>query len=382
MANFQRVSPPYQYTKMKLSIFYLFIITSSFVYSQIVDETGSAQFPYKPSGFSGKPKTEEINSAIKAAKLNALSRYIADMDQNSRMNFQKIQSSIEADIDRVIQGVSIIRNDYDKKKKMIFITLRASINSSLIQDRLVQVGPASQLPPEDKKYVVGAFVSRIQTSVTAFDQKRVIANRDDSFSEEFEEVASNGVSTSISADQRKEKVMTSSGSSTVKSDEILWDISTAESFENTVSGILTTAGYMLIPANSLVDSSAGLINMDAVSADYSSGNDLSPATRSDLMKGCSNLKLTYLSTGTLTVQAPERHPVTGETKVTVSVNIQVSELRQLPFGVVPVVVASIPSQLYSALGSNQTTAKESAIKLAAQKAGQLIVAGLQKSNAK
>jgi hypothetical protein len=382
MVNYPLASHHFLLTDMKKITILILLFCNQLVWSQLVDETGSSQFPYKPSGFSGKPKADDIQLAIKAAKLNALSRYIASMDQNSRLNLKKIQSSIEADIDRIVPSVSIVRNDYDKKKKLIFITLRASIDSSLIQDRLIESGPAAQLPPEDKRYVVGAFVSRIQTSVTAFDQKRVIANRDDSSSEEFEEVASNGISTSISADQRKEKVMTTSGSSTVKSDEILWDISTAESFENTVSGILTTAGYMLIPANSLLDSSGGLINMDAVSADYSSGNDLSPTTRSDLIKGCSNLKLTYLSTGTLTVQAPERHSVSGETKITVSINIQVSELKQLPFGVVPVVVASIPSQQFSALGSNQTIATGSAINLAAQKAGQLIVAGLQKSNAK
>ena len=41
------------------------------------------------------------------------------MDQNSRLNFQKIQSSIEADIDRIVPSASIVRNDYDKQNKVI-----------------------------------------------------------------------------------------------------------------------------------------------------------------------------------------------------------------------------------------------------------------------
>ena len=363
---------------MKKSILIIFFSISSLIHAQLVDVTGSTQFPYKPSGFSGKPKTEEINSAIKAAKLNALSRYVADdLDQNSRLNFQKIQSSIEADIDRVIPSASILRNDYDKRQKLIFISLRASINSSMIRDRLVQSGAAAQMPTKEKSYVCGAFVARRQTEVTSFDEKRVVASRDEVATEEFEEVASNGVSTTISADQRRERTSTSAGSRTQKSDSISWDIFPSEVLDSSMSGILKTAGYRLFPASALGRKSDGLINLDSINRDYSTGNDLSQTTRDDMIEGCENLKISYLSTGTLSVQTATRHPVTGSTKVTVMVNAQVWDVS----GFIPEVVASIGPVQYSALGDTQTTAENNAIKLAAEKAGQQIVSGLQQANA-
>ena len=71
-------------------------------------------------------------------------------------------------------------------------------------------------------------------------------------------------------------------------------------------------------------------------------------------------------------------PVTGDTKITVMVNAQVWDVG----GFIPEVIASIGPVQYSAIGDTQTTAENNAIKLAAEKAGQLIVAGLQQANAK
>jgi hypothetical protein len=97
-----------------------------------------------------------------------------------------------------------------------------------------------------------------------------------------------------------------------------------------------------------------------------------------MIEGCEKLRITYLSTGTLNVEAPMRHPVTGATKVTVSVNVQVWDVG----GLLPEVLASIGPIQYSALGDSQSTAENNAIKLASEKAGQLIVSGLQQANAK
>ena len=360
MVNYPLASHHFLLTDMKKITILLLLFVNHTVWSQLVDETGTSQFPYKPSGFSGKPKADEIQFAIKAAKLNALSRYITSMDQNSRLNFQKIQSSIEADIDRIVPSTSIVRNDYDKRQKLIFISLRASINSSLLRDRLIQSGAAAQMPPKEKSYVCGAFVARRQTSVTAFDEKRVIANRDESFSEDFEEVASNGSSTSVTADQRRERTSTTAGSKTTKSDDISWDIFPAEVLDSSMSGILKTAGYRLVPAAALGRKSDGLINLDSINNDYSNGNDLSQNTRDDMVEGCENLKINYLSTGTMSVQAPSRHPVTGDTKITGMVNAQVWDVG----GFIPEVIASIEPVQYSAIGDTQTTAENNAIKLA------------------
>ena len=124
--------------------------------------------------------------------------------------------------------------------------------------------------------------------------------------------------------------------------------------------------------------SDGLINQDAINEDYSNGNDLSQTVLDDMVEGCENLKLPYLSTGTLNVQTPSIHPVDGRTRVTVSVNIKVYDLS----GFIPETIASIGPVQESALGDSMTTAQTSATQLAGQKAGELIVAALQRANAR
>ena len=363
----------------RLSLFLSFFF-AQLLYGQIVEETGSAQLPWNRSGFfrEAKPKAEEIDKAIKSAKLNALIRYISGLDQNSRLNYQKIQSSIEADIDRIIPSVSLTRKEYDKEKKMIFISLRASIDSSLLRDRLVTSGSAAQLPSKEKSYVCGAFVSRTQDKRKAFDRTRTVGSRDESSVEEFEEVASNGSSTSFSADQRRDRTSTTAGSTTFKADEISWKIFPSENLDASISGVLKTAGYRLVPAALLGRKSDGLINQDAINEDYSRGDDLSQTVLDDVVEGCENLKLPYLSTGTLNVQTPTIHPIDGRTKVTVSVNIKVYDLS----GFIPETIASIGPVQESALGDSMTTAQTSAIQLAGRKAGELIVAALQRANAR
>lgn len=354
---------------------------ANLAFSQIAQETGSAQYPYKPSGFSGKPKAEEFANAIKAAKLNALSRYIANLDQNSRLNYAKIQSSIEADIGRIAPNASILRNEYDKRQKLIFITLRAGIDTSLLRDRLIMSGGAAQVPSAEKKPICGIFVARRQTSVTAFDEKRVQANRDEVANDEFQEVASNGLSTSLTSDQRRERISTTAGSRTQKADEISYAIISARSLDSTVSGILSTAGYKLAPARFLGKPTNYKINLDEINQDFSVSSDLRQETTDNIVEGLAMIKIPYLATGTLNLEAPTRHPVTGETKVTVKVIITVEKLVKSEFGefFVPENVGQGTKQI-SALGSSQTTAEENAIDLAAKAAAQLVVAALQKNS--
>ena len=360
-----------------------FLLASQVLFAQFADETGSSSFPYKPSGFSGKPKAEEIASAVKAAKLDALNRYVSSMDNNSINNYQKIKSSIEANLDNFISSVSILRQEHDKRQKLIFVTLRASINAPMIRNRLQQSGTAAQVPSEEKSYVCSFFAARRQASVKAFDQKRVTANRYETSNDEFEEVASNGVSTSITSDQRKESINTTAGSTEIKSDAISWDIFPAQDLDRTIKAALATAGYKMVPAESLGAASGGLINTDEMKIEYSQGNDLSQQTIENLNNGCAKLGIIYVARGDVSVQPPKRDPISGLTKVTVSVSMEVNELEKTPFGTtIPVNVASISSQQYSALGDSQTTAENSAIRLAAEKAGELIVAGLQNSDVK
>lgn len=361
--------------KLISTILTLICITNG--YSQMHQEQGSAQYPYKPGAFSGKPKSEEYQQAIKAAKLDALRRYKVTLDQNTQLNFDKISSSISADIDLAIPNFRIIKQDYDKGTKLITINFIASIDTSYIKNQILRNSPAMNVPSKEKSYVCGAFVARRQTSVTSFKTKRVDISRNDISTEDFEEVASDGTTTSVLADQRIERSSTTGGTSTNKADDILWDVFPSEVLDASMSGILKTAGYRLVPAKMLGRKSEGLISIEALNQDYSTGNDLSPTTQEDFAEGCANLKIAYLSTGTMSVQTPRRDPIGGNILITVNVNAQVLDVS----GFFPEVVASIGPVQYSAEGDTQTTAEINAIKLASVEAGRLIVAGLQQANA-
>ena len=361
----------------KILIPLLTLLFYTYLPAQIVQETGSVSYPYKPSGFSGKPKKEDIDAAIKAAKLNALDRFMATRDANTFANFNKIKASVEADINSVVPNASLLRNDYDKRQKLIFITLRAGINYSLIENRLIAVGPAKQTPSGELSNICGAFVARRQTDREIFDQKRTVVDRRDKSSEEFEEVASDGIRTSIVADQRIENSSVSGGSTAIKAEAIKWDIFTSESISTVMSGVLSTSGYELIQAADLDGEAEGKISVDALNADYSRGQDLTPGTRSRLIKGCKQIGLDYLAIGTLNVEAPIRDPISGQTQVTVSVNAKVIDLTTK----FPKTKGGVVEQ-YSALGGSQTTAEVSAIKLASEDVAKKIAAFLQNKSIK
>lgn len=347
--------------------------------AQIVQQTGSVQFPYQPKGFSSKPNPEEVQQALKSAKLNALQRYVAGLDQNSRLNYQKIQSSVESNLDKVITNVSILRNDYDKKSKVINISLQAAINSSVITDWMRSTAPAAQLPKSDKNKICGAFVARRQADVEEFKTRRTDVSRDTISSEEFEEATSDGVSTSLISDQVIEKSRSTGGSSRRKSNKVEWEVYPSESLNATISGIVSTAGYRLYSAKSLGRKSRGLISTTRLKEDYSSGDDLSEETQWDLEEGCINLGITYLATGYLNVEAPIEDPISGQKTVYVNVNIQVWDLSD---DLGAEVVASVGPIQFNETAETDTAAENKAIKLAAEKAGSLIVAGLQQANAR
>jgi len=354
----------------------LTLLFYSYLPAQIVQETGSVSYPYKPSGFTGKPKKEDIDAAIKAAKLNALDRFMATRDANTFANFNKIKASVEADINSVVPNASLLRNDYDKRQKLIFITLRAGINYSLIENLLIAVGPAKQTPSGELSNICAAFVARRQTDRTISDQTRTLVDRKDKSSEEFEEVASDGIRTTIVADQRIENSSVSGGTTTIKAEVIEWDIFTSESISTVMSGVLSNAGYELIQAAD-IDGEADGISIDALNADYSRGQDLAPSTRSRLIKGCKEVGLDYLAIGTLNVEAPLEDPISGQTRVTVSVNAKVIDLTTR----FPKTKGGVVEQ-YSAIGLSQTTAELSAIELASEDVAKKIAAALQNKSIK
>jgi hypothetical protein len=363
---------------MKLLLIFTLLFLPRFLDAQLIQQAGSIAYPYVPRGFSGKPNPDEVASAVKSAKVNALRAYMSSLDQNTRLNFEKIQTLVEADIDRFVPKMSLLRNDYDKKQKLIYITLNAAIDSSRIRDRITASGTAAQVPKNEKSYICGAFVARRQKSVTAFKEKVTTVSRDSLSKDELQEVATNGTQTSISAESNVETLRTTGGSSTTKSDEIIWDVFPSEILDISMSGILKTAGYRMVPAKLLGSKSGGLVSVEALKDDYSTGNDLSERTQENFVEGCTKLKITYLTTGTMSVQPPSRHPITGQIMVNINVNAQVLDLS----GLFPEVVTSIGPVQYSALGDTQTTAENNAIKIASEEASRLIVAGLQQANAR
>ncbi len=338
--------------------------------AQLAKEQGIGQIRYK--GW-GEPKADVKSQAVEKAKLNALTRYTAKFDQAKTMNYEKIKTKVEADINRYVTDYSTIDEEIDKKSKLYRIVIQASINASLIEVELQKVSAVQGATEDEKSFLTFVFVAREAKVVKKFDQRKTTRTVEE-YSEDQSEVAiAEEGELRFSADSRKDKIKTTGGSTVQKSDKIQYDVSNASEINTAMSNIFSTAGFEVVDAEYLSDETNGLVDVERFIEDFKYGDDISGGTRRDAVKGCKSVDVYYFAIGTLDVGIKDKDPVSGNTRVFVSVTGKIMSLEKR----FPKTVASVGPIQYSGLGPDQTVAKRNALKLAAEKAAKELTAQLR-----
>lgn len=348
----------------------LLICLPVWVSGEALKQQGIGQVTY--SGWGG-PSVSVKQEAIEKAKKSALDKYTSTFSTSMMMNYEKIRAQVEGDIGRFITDYTVVDDDTDKDMKRYSVVIEANINTSLLDVELQKVSMVQNTSADDRSYMSFVFVAREVTSRKSFDARRSKRTVEESAVEEREESSAKGEQLEFSGEARKDSVVTTGGSTTQKSDQFEWDVSSSGEINTAMTGIFSTAGYEVVNAADLYEETDGLVNLEDFKEDYRYGDDISGETRRNAVKGCKSVDIGYLAIGTLDIGAKDIDPASGLTRVYVTVKGEVLDLSKR----FPKTVAAIGPVQYAGLGTDQRVAASNALLIAGETAAKDLTAKLQ-----
>jgi|LGOV01.1.fsa_nt_gb hypothetical protein len=347
-----------------------FVLVSSLAMANMVTQQGVGQVNY--TGWGG-PSAKVKQEAIEKAKKSAIKKYTASFSTSKMMNYGKIRSKVEADLDRYITEFIVLDDDTDKSAKRYSVVIDASINAPLIEVELQKISAVHNVAAYEKSYLSFVFVAREVISRKSFDARRSQRTVEESSVEESEDTYSDGQQIGYAGDMRRDSVTTTGGSTVQKSDQFEYEVSNAADIDAAMTNIFSDGGYEVVEAVYLQEDSGGLVNVEDFMEDFRFGDDISGATRRNAAKGCRSLDIQYFAIGTLDVGARDIDPVSGMTRVYVSVNGKVMDLR----GRFPKTVASVGPVQYAGLGPDIIVARRNALRQAGEHAAHDLTSKMQ-----
>jgi len=359
---------------MKKRLVILSMILTIFIalpaFAQLVRVQGVGNAAYK--GWGG-PSLKVKQQAVVDAKVNALNRYASKFTQAKRLNYEKIKEKIKNSIDLYVTDYTIVDEEVDKKAKQYRVVIQASIDASLIEVELQKISAVENVPEDQKSYITYVFVAREQRQVKSYDKRQTkrVVKSDLEEHEEIESVDEGAVS--LSAKNNKDSMTTTGGSAIQKADDIEYDVTNTSEINTAMSNVFSTAGYEVVDADYVEEETEGLLDVGQFKEDFRYGSDISGRTKRNAVKGLRSIDITLLAIGTLDIGMKDKDPVSGLTRVYVSVTGKIMSLKKR----FPKTVASVGPVQFSGLGPNETVAKRNALKLAAEKAANDLVAQLR-----
>ncbi|MCK5680034.1 hypothetical protein KAI46_04400 [bacterium] len=335
-----------------------------------INKQGLGEVVYK--GWRG-PSTAAKKNAFEKAKRNAFDKYIATFDKSKMLTYVNIRPEIESNLDLYIIDCEIIDDDIDKKSKTYRVVVEASINTSLIEIEIKKNSAVQQVTSEERSYLSFVFVARQVTARKTYDVKITKVESNDTMEKEKETAKNLGDGGSASSEYNQTTVKKQGGSTVQKSDQFEYEVNSSEDINSAMVKILTEAGYEVVEAVYLEDETDGLVKVQNFIDDFKYGDDISGKTRRNAVKGCRNVGIDFFAIGTMDVGAKGIDPVSGMTRVYVSVNGKVLDLRKR----FPKTIASVGPVQYAGLGPDQSVASRNALIIAGENAAESLVSQLR-----
>ena len=354
-------------TLLLLFLVAAFICGTAFADTPAEKGMGSVNYGWRLSA-------ENRQDAIRKAKVNAIERYIADTNAARSRVFDRQRERIAAHIDDYVLGTTVLSEDDNKAAKTYGVTIRADINNTrLLNDLGSGSASAADVASVQHNTLTFLFLARSQSSVQMFDAK--VYKRADvdtgatRKTSEGESIRGNNVSTADSVDQHARVTAISGGSTTRKADKVDWTVSRASEINTAMTGVFADAGYDVVEADQVEGASNGLLNIDQIRGAYSHGDDLPSKLTHDTTLGVQQAGIGLLALGTLDVGMQDVDPVSGNTRVYVTVTGKVYNVQ----GRFARTLSSVGPMQYAGLGPDASVARTNALKVAAEKAAQQMV---------
>ncbi len=200
-------------------------------------------------------------------------------------------------------------------------------------------------------------MARELASRKVFDAKRttVEINEASRSNSEKDSAGADGQSADSSLETGSVAKKTTGGNTELKADVLAYRVSTATEVDNAVNAVLTKARY-----ESVDPTDAGL-DIELFKNDFSSGSDISPATRTAAIKTLKEKGIGFMAVANMDVGLPEKDEVSGQIRVYVTVTAKVTALAAK----FPKTVASIAGKPFAGLGPNAQVARQNALNEAA-----------------
>lgn len=369
----------------QIAILRLLVLASTLLATLAWGETVSSK-GMASSAFSGSaPTGAQHEDTLRLAKINAIERYFSETNSAQLKNYELVRAKIADHIDDYVVGATILADESDKTAKQLRIVIRADLNTIRLSNTLQESSAVSNTAESQRSPLTFIFVAREQQSVQTFDNKvhkrsDVHAENQDSsdtshHGSEGEKLSNHEVQT-VEQEQRsatdasdRSDSTTSGGSVIRRADAVEWRVTPAAEINSVMTGIFSNAGYEVVEAEYLEQESNQLLSIAAFRADYSKGDDLSPATLRNAVKGAQAATVPYLAIGTLDIGVRDTDPTTGLTRVYVTVIGKVLNVA----GRFPKTVSSVGPVQFAGLGPNESVARTNALKLAAENAATQLV---------
>lgn len=339
------------------------------VRAQTVSEKGMGSASY-----SWRPSAEDRQAAIQKAQVNAVERYMANADAARQRLFQQKRAQLASHFSDYILGTTVLTEQNDKSTKTFNVVIRADINGTrLLNDLGSGSASAADMARQEHSILTFLFMARSQSSVQSFDDKVYkradVENSSSHRTHEDESIQASGIGTSDSIDEHSSVAVTTGGSTTRKADKVEWGVSQAGEINAAMTGKFADAGYDVIEADQVEGASNGLLDIQAIRQAYSHGNDLPSKMTRDATQGVRAAGIGLFALGTLDVGMPDTDPVSGNTRVYVTVTGKVYDVT----GRFARTLSSVGPVQYAGLGPDAGVARTNALKNAAQMAAQQMV---------
>ncbi len=283
-------------------------------------------------------------------------------------NYEKVKSDINDAINDYVLGYQIV--DSSKKDGLYSVVIRAELNEPKIMSALLS--SSEEATGGEQEYLTFVFVAREQVGKVSRSGKQ--ATQVKSQGKEISKVREDD---SASQTKRQIKQISQNKTEINFNDKVLWEVSTTNEVNVAMGEVFTDADYLVVDAGLLEEETQNMMTVEKFKNDYSTGNDLTPQTKREALKGLKGLDdpVQYLAIGTLDVEEAHVSQKTGNVSVAVTITGQV--LSVLKRGAA---VAKVGPETIKGEGSSPMIARNNALKYAAQQVAHKLVAKLSSKN--
>lgn len=328
-----------------------------------VEQKGKSNLPY---GIMLDKKERQEAEAL--ALQNAIEMWVVEKQRSHFKNYEKVKQDINENIDDYILDYTVI--DTKKKNKNYSVLLRAKINEPKLLSALLK--PSEQATDGKQAYLSFVFVAREQTGKISRSEKQASQTKS-----QTQNIGKSRSDNSATQGKSKTNTIGSRRQTTQFNDEAVWEVTTTNEVNVAMGDVFTDANYLVIDAELLEDETGNMLSVAQFITDYQNGNDLSPTTKKDAIKGLQGLKdpVRYFALGTLDIDEQRIDKKSGNYIIAVSITGQVLDIKRRGAAVAKVG----PEQMFGE-GPTPLVAKNNALKLAAEAVSSKLVAKLSTKN--